>query len=375
MFLMMADVLEFCRVSEALPGSGFWKFLCDQQSHVPWSGCSLHDLIAPSFYFLTGLSISLSINGRRARGQKFGELAKHAVVRAGLLVCLGILLQYARWRSVWSFYDTLTQIGLSYVPAFLIACTSRKASWLALGGILIGYWVVFALYPLPPHDFNYDAVGVSQDWLREFGLQGFAAHWQKNSNLAWAFDTWFLNLLPRTVPFTFSPLGLATLNFIPTVATMLLGVLAAGIIATERRPWQKVRWFIMAGFMGIAGGSLLSVLGICPVVKPIWTPSWVLFSGGWSLLLLAGWYLLIEIAQQRRVAYPLFVIGANSIVAYFMPHLYMGLAYGRVLKITGTSIFRIFGSAYASLTYGGCVLCAYWLALFALYHRKIFVRI
>ena len=156
---------------------------------------------------------------------------------------------------------------------------------------------------------------------------------------------------------------------------MLLGVLAAGILASERRPLQKVLWFMLAGISGIAAGLLLSLLGICPVVKAIWTPSWVLFSGGCCFILLGLWYLLIEITEQRRLAYPLIIIGANSIVAYFGAHLYMGLAYGRVLKLNGGSLFRIFGNAYVSLTYGGCVLCAYYLALLALYRRKIFVRI
>ena len=77
--------------------------------------------------------------------------------------------------------------------------------------ILVGYWAAFVLHPLPAADFNYAGVRVGTDWLRDHGVNGFAAHWQKNSNLAWAFDTWWLNLFPREKPFTANGGGYATL--------------------------------------------------------------------------------------------------------------------------------------------------------------------
>ena len=73
-------------------------------------------------------------------------------------------------------------------------------------------------------------------------MTGFAAHWNKNSNLAWAFDTWFLNLFPREKPFAFNRGGYATLSFIPTLGTMILGLIAGGVLRSERAPWAKVRW-------------------------------------------------------------------------------------------------------------------------------------
>jgi heparan-alpha-glucosaminide N-acetyltransferase len=375
MFLMMAEVLQLCAVSQAVPDSGFWRFLCHQQTHALWTGCSLHDLIAPGFYFLVGLTLPFSLGSRRARGESFVQMGAHALGRASLLVLLGMLVQYVRWRSPWSFNDTLTQIGLSYIFAFLIALGTRRQWVLALAGILTAYWLAFAFYPLPRADFDYAGVGLSPSWLAEFPLQGFAAHWQKNSNLAWAFDAWFLNLFPRATSFTHSPLGLATLNFIPTVATMLLGLLAGDLLRAERSPWNKVHCFLLAGVIGLLSGSLLSMAGICPIVKAIWTPSWVLFSGGWCFLFLAAWSWLVEIARQRQLAFPFVVIGANSILAYLGINLYMSFAYGRVLKITGPAIFRICGDAYEPLVYGTCVLGAFWLGLFLLYRSKLFVRI
>src|SRR5262245_52149526 len=82
MLLMMGEVLSFCEVSRALPGNGFWRFLCYHQSHVPWIGCSLHDLIQPSFSFMVGTALPFSIASRLARGQSFGLMAGHAFWRA-----------------------------------------------------------------------------------------------------------------------------------------------------------------------------------------------------------------------------------------------------------------------------------------------------
>ena len=113
MFLMMAEVLRLKRVAQALPESGIWGFLASQQSHVEWVGCSLHDLIQPSFSFLVGVALPFSIASRRARGQSTGVMVGHAVWRAALLILLGVFLRSTgRNLTNWTFEDTLTQIGL-----------------------------------------------------------------------------------------------------------------------------------------------------------------------------------------------------------------------------------------------------------------------
>src|SRR5947207_13851506 len=120
MFLMMAEVLRLSQVSSKLPDSAFWKFLAFHQSHVPWAGCSLHDLIQPSFSFLVGVSLPFSIASRRARGQSSLWMTGHALWRAVVLVALGIFLRsIGLSQTNFTFEDTLTQIGLGYVPLFL----------------------------------------------------------------------------------------------------------------------------------------------------------------------------------------------------------------------------------------------------------------
>jgi heparan-alpha-glucosaminide N-acetyltransferase len=270
MLLMMGEVLHFCRVSAALPGSFFWKLLCHHQSHVAWVGCSLHDLIQPSFSFMVGVALPFSIASRIKRGQTLGRMTLHALWRALVLILLGVFLRStSRSETYWTFEDTLSQIGLGYTFLFLLGFRSVRIQWTMLALLLIGYWAAFALYPLPGPDFDFQRVGVSAEWLKANGLTGFAAHWHKNSNLAWAFDTWWLNLFPRATPFADNGGGYSTLSFIPTLGTMILGLIAGGLLRSDRAPWAKVKWLATAGVIGLASGLLCGALGICPVVKRI----------------------------------------------------------------------------------------------------------
>ncbi len=114
------------------------------------------------------------------------------------------------------------------------------------------------------------------------------------------------------------------MSFIPTLGTMILGLLAGGVLRRPGSGWAKVLWFAVAGVIGLAAGWGLGELGICPVVKRIWTPSWVLFSGGWCFLFLAGFYAVLDLLGVRFWAFPLRVIGMNSIAAYCMAGLFEG---------------------------------------------------
>lgn len=374
MFLMMAEVLNLSRVAHSLPQSGFWSFLAHHQSHVEWVGCSLHDLIQPSFSFLVGAALPFSIANRLARGQSRSKLTLHAIWRALLLILLGVFL-----RSIgspltnWTFEDTLSQIGLGYVFLFWLGFKSIRAQWIALGVVLVGYWGAFALYPLPGSGFDYGQVGVAKDWPHL--MSGFAAHWNKNSNLAWAFDTWFLNLFAREHPFLFNGGGYATLSFIPTLGTMILGLIAGGVIRGDRKPWDKLVWLVSAGLIGLVAGQVLGYLQICPVVKRIWTPSWTLFSGGWCFLLLAVFYLVLDVWERKAMAFPLVVIGMNSIAAYCIAHLFEHFIQSALVTHFGQGSMNIFGANYAVLFKGFLTLLAFWGILFWMFRRKIFLRI
>jgi heparan-alpha-glucosaminide N-acetyltransferase len=374
MFLMMAEVIHLGRVSEALPNSGFWQFLAHHQEHVDWIGCSLHDLIQPSFSFMVGVALPFSIASRLARGHSQVMLSLHAFWRALVLILLGIFLRsVGHAQTNYTFEDTLTQIGLGYGLLFLLGFRPVRDQGLAFALLLVGYWAAFALYPLPGPEFDYAKVGVPKDWPHL--MTGFAAHWNKNSNLAWAFDTWFLNLFPREKLFAFNGGGYATLSFIPTLGTMILGLLAGNVLRSTTPPWDKARWLAIAGVAGLVLGLSLNALHICPSVKRIWTPSWTLFSGGWCFLLLAGFYVCVDVFESRRWAFPLIVIGMNSIAAYCMAHLFEGFVVSSLKTHLGAGCFNLLGPAYESLLSGGCVLAVFWLILFWMYRRKLFLKI
>ena len=373
MLLMMAEVLQFSRISEAFPGSWFWRILAFNQTHAEWAGCSLHDLIQPGFSFLVGVALPYSIASRLAKGATFGRLLGHAAWRSLLLIALGIFLRSMdSSQTNFTFEDTLTQIGLGYVFLFLLGFCSPRWQWTALAVILVGYWLAWALYPVAGPGFNWQAVGVPANWTHFY--TGFAAHWNKNYNLGQAFDLWFLNLFPRPKPFLYNEGGYLTLSFIPTLGTMILGLIAGGWLRATA-PRIPMKRLLTAGVIGIAAGLLLHVAGICPVVKRIWTPSWTLFSGGASFLLLAGFCWLIEVKGYKRWAFPLVVIGMNSIAAYLIAHWFEEFIVSSFRINLGQHVFQIFGTALEPLTQGAVVLLTYWLMLLWMYRRKVFLKI
>jgi predicted acyltransferase len=301
-------------------------------------------------------------------------MTAHAFWRAFLLVALGIFLRsIGRDHTYFTFEDTLTQIGLGSGVLFLLGFRTTRDAWIAFGLILAGYWAAFALYPLPGPGFDWTATGVTADW--RYNYQGFAAHWNKNTNLAWAFDRWFLNLFPPAGWFTFNGGGYATLSFIPTLATMILGLIAGRVVRSDRDGRAKVIWFVVAGLVGIAAGWVLDATGICPSVKRIWTPSWTLFSGGWCFLLLAGFYAAIDLTKRPRPWFWLVVIGSNSIAAYLIAHLFESFIHQALVTHLGAGTFKMFGEAYEPFVGGACVLFAYWVILYWMYKRKIFLKI
>jgi heparan-alpha-glucosaminide N-acetyltransferase len=373
MLLMMAEVLRLPEVAQSFPGSWFWKILSYNQSHVEWAGCSLHDTIQPSFSFLVGVAVPYSIASRTAKGKSFRNQLGHAIWRSLVLIALGIFLRSMHQpQTYFTFEDTLTQIGLGYVLLFLLGFVEEKWLWVALGVILFGYWLAWALFPVAGPGFDWQTVGVPPNWAQHY--TGFMAHWNKNANLGTSFDHWFLNLFPRTDRFVANDGGYLTLSFIPTLGTMILGLLAGRWLRAQA-PRIPFRRLLTVGVAGVAAGLLFQVVGVCPVVKRIWTPSWTLFSGGICFLMLAVFAWIIEAKGYRKWAFPLTVIGMNSIAAYLLAHLMPGFLISSFRIHLGPDAFGIAGRALQPLLEGAAMLIVYWLFLFWMYRQKLFLRI
>ena len=374
MLLMLAEAMRLWTLHAAFPDSRFWAFVAFNTEHVPWQGCSLHDLIQPAFSLLVGAALPFSIAARQGRGQRRGVMLAHAVWRSVALIGLGIILRSLdRSRTYWTFEDTLTQIGLGYTFLFLLAFTSLRTQVITFVAILVAFWTAFVLYPLPGPDFNYPAVGVPADWPHLY--TGFLAHFNKNSNLSWAFDVWFLNLFPRESPFLFNEGGWSTLSFIPTLATMMLGMWSGEWLKTSRSLNEKFRGLALSGVALTLAGLILQWVHLNPIIKRIWTSSYTLYSGGLILLILAGLFFVTEIKGWRRWAFPLLVIGSNSIAIYVMSWTIEHFISSALIRHFGTAPFLLLGPAFEPVLRGIGVLIVFWLILYWMYRRKIFLRI
>jgi predicted acyltransferase len=374
MLFMASEILRIPQVARRFPESGVARLAASLLDHREWVGCAPWDLIQPAFTFMVGVSLPYSLAKRRAGGQSFGRLLGHAVYRALLLNALGIFLRsQARPQTYFTFEDVLNQIGLGYVFLFLLAWTRPAVQWAWAAIILVGYWAVFALYPLPPPGFDTTIVGVPHDW--PYHLTGLAAHWDKNTNFANRADQWFLNLFPREHPFVFNGGGYVTLSFIPSLATMILGLLAGELLRSSKGPHEKTRALVGYSVLGIGFGAALNFLGVCPLVKRIWTPSWAIFSAGWAALILAAYYYVIDVRGVRWWTTPLLVVGMNSIAMYVLVHVTADYISGALRIHLGRGVFDLFGGAFAPITTNAATLAILWLMLFWMYRRKIFLRI
>jgi predicted acyltransferase len=374
MLFMASEILHIPAVARRFPDSGPARFLADMLDHRAWVGCAPWDLIQPAFMFMVGVALPFSLASRVARGQSFGRMFGHSVYRALMLIALGIFLRsLSRPQTYFTFEDVLTQIGLGYVFLFLLAWARPSRQAIAAAIILFGYWLAFALYPLPAPGFDTTAVGVPADWPHQ--LTGFAAHWNKNTNLAQAFDRWFLNLFPRESPFLFNRGGYLTLNFVPSLATMTFGLLAGGLLRSRRTDPEKVRTLVAWGVAGLAAGVLLHVAGLCPIVKRIWTPSWTLVSGGWVTLFLAGAYYLVDVKGYRAWTFPFVVVGLNSIAMYVLVHVATEFMERAFRTHLGTAPFELAGPALSPVTIGAATLAVFWLVLWWMYRQRLFIRI
>jgi heparan-alpha-glucosaminide N-acetyltransferase len=373
MLMMASSGFGIPQVAKQFPGNPLWQLLGRQCEHAEWAGCTLWDVIQPAFMFMVGVALPWSVANRRSRGERFGVMFGHALWRALLLVVLALFLTSAgSKRTEWLFTNVLAQIGLGYPFLFLLAFVKPRTQWLGAFGILFAYWLAFALHPLPPANVDGKTIGVPDDWPR---LTGFAAHWEKNANFAAEFDVWFLNLFPRETPFAYSGGGYQTLNFIPSLATMIFGLIAGRLLRSELSISVKLKRLVIAGIAGIVLGQAIALTGLCPIVKRIWTPSWAIFSGALVTLLLAAFVAIVDCQGWKRWAFPLVVAGLNPITLYCLWMLSGGFIRQQIQIHLGPRVFAAFGEPYAPIVERGAVLLMFWLILFWMYRRKLFLRI
>jgi predicted acyltransferase len=336
------------------------KGLIDEQlEHADWEGFHFYDLIFPLFLFLVGVVLPFSLGKLRERGEPRARIYWRVARRTVLLFALGLLynhfLQLDFYKPPLGFdfsavriAGVLQRIAICYGVAALIVLHSGVRGQVAVtAAVLLGYWALLAFVPAPG-----SAAG---DYSRFGNLAGYA-------------DSHYL---PGKILKAYYGYGdnEGLLSTIPAVATALLGALAGHWLRSGRPGAQKVLGLAAAGaaclLLGWAWGFWF------PIIKNLWTSSFVLFAGGWSLLLLALFYGLIDVLRWRAWAFFFVVIGANAITIYLLPHVIDFAKVGHFFLGGVEKHAGAFGPVVAALG----VLAAKWLVLLYLYRRRLFLRV
>jgi predicted acyltransferase len=362
---------------------GDWGHVYAQLDHCPWNGLTLTDLVFPTFLFLVGASLVLSLGARRERGNCRGTLIGHLFRRAAILFALDILLggfPHYHWEHM-RIYGVLTRIALCYLFAGLILLLTRRAAVLATicAALLVGYWALLRFVPVPGFGVPTHAMPFLDpernlvSWI-DRGFSSFTLHWLHTG------------VLYRQ---TRDPEGL--LSTLPAIATTLLGSLAALFLRSERTAAAKRNGLALAGVAGIAAGAVWNLS--FPVNKNLWTSSYVLVAAGCAALGLTLCYWLIDMERLqergwvgRALVWPWLVFGSNAIVVYAMSDLVVDLAnvlkvadHGRV--VTGWHWMYEHGFArghsneLTSVAFAIFIVLVCFLPNWLLWRRRIFVKV
>ncbi len=324
------------------------EWLSYELDHPEWLGFSAWDMIMPLFLFIVGAAMPFSVQRRIDAGDGRAAIYLRALRRAAILWLLGMvsqghLLQW-QWSKLHFYCNTLQSIAAGYLIATVAMVELRRPLRLALaaGGLLVLYWLLMSFVPLPG---------------------GGSDHYDRDGNLALWIDKAVMGSHQDQTHYTWI---LSSLGF---GATTLIGVLAGTLLRSPLPPLARLRILVLAGLGCLAAGWVWSFA--MPIIKHLWTSSMVLWAGGWSLLLLALFYGLIDIVGWKRWCWAFVVIGANAIFAYMAQPLFDLRHLGEHLFKHLTDQFGEGGeAALAAATY-----LLLWLVLWGLYRARIFIRI
>ncbi len=335
-----------------LTGWGVMVWASKQMMHTEWNGFTFYDMIFPLFLFIAGVSMPFSFDKRLEKGENRSEIYKHIFKRTFLLILFGLIynglldfdFDHLRYASV------LARIGLGWCFAALIYMNfSQKAQIIWAFGILIFYWLIMALIPIPGH-----AAG-------DFSMEG---------NLASYIDR--LYLPGRLYKVIHDPEGI--LSTIPAVSTALFGVLTGKFLKSESlnlTRFKKAIYLALAGIIFLGISYLWNIY--FPVNKNLWTSSFVFRTAGWSLLLLSFFYMIIDVWGFKKWAFFFIVIGLNPITIYMLQS---GIIdFMNPAKYFTTGIINLFPENVHELLWTISYVMASWVFLYILYKKRIFLKV
>jgi len=332
--------------------AGLWthpaaRTIQEQLEHVKWEGFRFEDLIYPLFMFIVGVVLPFSMSRRLEAAKGRAAVYAHIIKRSIVIIVLGFiyngLLRFdwaqMRWPGV------LQRIGLCYFfAAMLVVHTKWRTQVMVIGAVLVLYWAAMVLIPVPGF-----GAGV-------LTMEGCLSSYVDQQ------------LIPGQLYYGYGD-NEGIISTFPAVCTVLLGVLAGHWLRSDRTGQEKAAGLAVAGIACTAVGYLWGFR--FPVIKIIWTSSYVLFSGGLCLMLLALFYWIIDVKGYRKWAFFFVVIGVNPITIYFLQGF---------VGFDGIGEFFLGGLAQhagfvAPLILPLGALAVSWLLLWFLYRHRIFFKI
>jgi len=337
----------------ALTGWPFLQWAAGQMEHVAWEGFRFYDMIFPLFLFIAGVSMPFSILKRKQRGESMRTIYLHLFKRLFLLILLGLIYQgILRFNFEEQRYaSVLARIGIAwFLAAVIVLNTSVKGQIYWFVGILLVYWAAMKLIPVP----------------------GFGAGvLTPEGNLGAFIDQ---KLLPGSFCcYTYGD-NEGIISTFPAICTALMGAFTGHFLASKNDKMsglKKALIILAAGIISLAIGKLWSLN--FPIIKNLWTSTFVLFAGGWSLILLAVFYLVIDVWGFKKWTFPFVVIGLNSITIYMLNS---GIIdFEQMGKYFFGGLASLFSEpAQPVILVSGAILCM-WTFLYILYKNKIFLKV
>ena len=317
-----------------------------QLEHVRWQGLHFYDVIWPLFMFMVGVSLSFSLARRKLNGATQKILYLHALKRASILFVLGMMAQGNLLQfdlsTLHPCYTVLHGIAAGYLVATVVMLWFRpKGQAIATAAFLILYWILLITIPVP---------GVGRGVLTPTGNAATYVDHLVLGRFAYGENTWFLSYL-----------GFA--------ASVLIGALAGNLLRSARSAKDKCL-FLSAGGVGMVILGLIWSLWF-PIIKLLWTSSFVLVTGGISCLLLAAFYLVMDVGGYRKWAFGFVVIGVNALAVYMATMLFDFRKIGNIF--VGHLVPRI--GRFGSLLEATAAFAIIWLVLYWMYRTKSFVKV
>lgn len=345
----------------------YWPFL-----HSQWNGWTPTDLVFPFFVFIVGVSMVYSFRSRLARGDSRGAILMHALRRAAILFAIGVFIvnsfpdhyNPAHIR----IYGVLQRIAICYlVAAVFVLWTDVEGKVAAIAVCLIGYWILMRYVPVP-------GFGVP---TRDIPLLDPNRNW-----VAWLDRKLLMGHLYEGVR---DPEGL--LSTIPAIGTVLFGVLTGELLRSKTTARVKAAWMLIFGVIGLAAGEFFNIW--FPINKKLWTSSYVLFTAGFALVVLALCYWVLDVRKLRgRWTMPVLVFGMNAIAAYTLSEmLAAGLSSWILKSPTGSETsmqeviyrhlfaFNGVSTPNTSLAYALAFVLVCWAVMWVLWRKKIFLKV